>query len=79
MSLVFVCSLNTIGFFAPPPIKCKTLNFWRKWSQEGFFACPYPPLQVNIDNEISSVRSASLSLQILVLAYRWQKAHEIEC
>lgn len=53
MSLVFVCSLNTIGFFAPPPIKCKTLNFWRKWSQEGFFACPYPPLQVNIDNEIS--------------------------
>ena len=43
MSLVFVCSLNTIGFVAPPPIKCKTLNFWRKWFQEGFFACPSPP------------------------------------
>ena len=79
MSLVFVCSLNTIGFVAPPPIKCKTLNFWRKWFQEGFFACPSPPLQVNIENEISSVRSASLSLQILVLAHRWQKAHEIGC
>ena len=55
------------------------LNFWRKWSQEGFFACPSPQLQVNIDKEISSVRSASLSLQILVLAHRWQKAHEIGC